>query len=98
MKWVRLFVLLTVMLGPLVFYMGFAALALWRYDVGGCTGALGSGVTCARGDEYGSMAIMLELTMFMGGPALPIAWAVVFGVVWLVASLLIRWIWRKAQN
>jgi hypothetical protein len=90
---------LFIVLGPLLAYLLFGAVALALYQIGGCSGALGSGVTCAQGSAFGIPALWFEITMFMGGPILPAAWAVLSGgvlAVIVMLRLIVRRLGRRA--
>ncbi|GGY41032.1 hypothetical protein [Parvularcula lutaonensis] len=63
--------------GPAILYGLFVALARLLYAFGGCQGALGSGISCIRGDSFGNLAVQAELSVLMAIPALVIIWAMV---------------------
>ena len=88
----RLVVIILAVFGPLLAYLGFIGTALALYRFGGCEGALGSGITCAKGDGFGSLALTAEMTMF-GLWMIPVGWAVVSSAV-VVLILLVRLISR----
>lgn len=87
MKHVRwaLFALLIVF-GPAIFYAAFLQTALLVYKLGGCEGALGSGVTCALGDGFGLMALYAEFSIFVVLPFVAL-WTMGAGAVAFLAGI-----------
>lgn len=83
--------LFAVIFGPALLYALFIATSLFLYNLGDCEGALGSGVKCARGDSFGTMAVQAELSLLMAIPALVIIWAIVSAIaialIWFVGLI-----------
>jgi hypothetical protein len=76
----RLFLAFSIAFGPLAVFACFFILALGLYDLGGCRGAMGSGITCERGDAFGFLAYLAEISLIGGFAMLPILWFFVAGI------------------
>lgn len=86
-----------IILGPLAIYLLFAGFALLSFEIGGCNGALGSGVTCERGNAFGVPVLYLERSFFLGGPVLPAFWAIGGSMVAAMFGVL-KFVFRSKTN
>ena len=73
-----------VLISPAVFLILFFAiifLSLIARKLGGCTGALGSGVSCSGGQFFSSFALLPELSMLF-----LIVFAIPFSIIYLICA------------
>jgi hypothetical protein len=65
---------------PFILYMLFGTIAISLYKLGGCTGALGSGIKCMNAAWFGSLALLFEVSMIFS----PVVY---FGYFILISSI-----------